>query len=75
MEGVLHDISYVLVYIDDLLIHMDTNEKHLEVLDKVLVHLQKISRSIWRNVYSETRQFPTWDLPSHQKESNQERTN
>ncbi len=34
MEGVLHDISNVLFYIDDLLVHTDTHEKHLKVLDK-----------------------------------------
>ncbi len=41
MEGVLCDILNVLVYIDDLLIHTDTHEKHLEVLDKVLACLHK----------------------------------
>ncbi len=35
MEGVLHDILNLLVYIDDLLVHTDTHDKHLEVLDKV----------------------------------------
>jgi len=39
MEGVLREITNVLVYIDDLLVHNDTQEKHLEVLDKVLAHL------------------------------------
>ena len=29
MEGVLHDIQNVLVYINDLLVHTDTHEKHL----------------------------------------------
>jgi hypothetical protein len=33
MEGVLRDIPNVLVYIDDLLLHTDTHEKHLQVLD------------------------------------------
>jgi hypothetical protein len=41
MEGVLRDILNVLVYINDLLVHMDTHEKHLEVLDKVLARLHK----------------------------------
>jgi len=36
MEGVLRDIPNVLVYIDDLLVHTDTHEKHLQVLDQVL---------------------------------------
>ena len=41
MEGVLRDISNVLVYIDDLLVHTDTHEKHLQVLDQVLARLHK----------------------------------
>jgi hypothetical protein len=40
-EGVLRDISNVLVYIDDLLVHTDTHEKHLQVLDQVLARLHK----------------------------------
>ncbi len=31
----------VFVYIDDLLIHTDTHEKHLQILDQVLTRLQK----------------------------------
>jgi hypothetical protein len=41
MEGVLHDIQNVLVYIDDLLVHTDTHEKHHEVLDQILARLHK----------------------------------
>jgi hypothetical protein len=41
MEGELCDILNVLVYIDDILVHMDTREKHLEVLNKVLACLHK----------------------------------
>jgi hypothetical protein len=41
MEGVLRDIPNVLVYIDDLLVHTDTREKHLQVLDQVLARLHK----------------------------------
>jgi hypothetical protein len=41
MEGVLHDIPNVLVYIDDLLVHTDTHEKHLAILDDVLARLHK----------------------------------
>jgi Reverse transcriptase (RNA-dependent DNA polymerase)/RNase H-like domain found in reverse transcriptase len=41
MEGVLRDIPNVLVYIDDLLVHTDTHEKHLQVLDQVLAWLNK----------------------------------
>jgi Reverse transcriptase (RNA-dependent DNA polymerase) len=35
-EGVLRDITNVLIYIDDLLIHTDTHKQHLAILDKVL---------------------------------------
>jgi len=41
IEGVLHDIPNVLVYIDDLLVHTDTHEKHLAILDDVLPRLHK----------------------------------
>jgi Reverse transcriptase (RNA-dependent DNA polymerase) len=41
MEGVLHDIPNVLVYIDDLLVRTDTHEKNLQVLDQVLARLHK----------------------------------
>jgi hypothetical protein len=36
MQGVLRNIQNVLVYIDDLLVHTDTHEKQLQVLDQVL---------------------------------------
>jgi hypothetical protein len=39
MECVLRDIQ--IVYIDDLLVHTDTHEKHLQVLDQVLAWLHK----------------------------------
>ncbi len=36
MEGVLRNISNVIVYIDDLLVHTQTHEDHLKILDQVL---------------------------------------
>ena len=33
MEGVLRGIPNVLVYIDDLQVHTETHEKHLQILD------------------------------------------
>ncbi len=39
MEGVLRNISNVIVYIDDLLVHTQTREDHLKVLDQVLDRL------------------------------------
>ena len=41
MEGVLCDIQNILVYINDLLVHTNMHEKHLEVLNKVLARLHK----------------------------------
>jgi hypothetical protein len=39
MEGVLRNISNVIVYIDDLLVHTQTHEEHIQVLEKVLERL------------------------------------
>jgi hypothetical protein len=39
MEGVLRNISNVIVYIDDLLVHTQNHDDHLKVLDKVLERL------------------------------------
>jgi len=76
MEGVLRDIPNVLVYIDDLLVHTDTHEKHLQVLDQVLARLHKnTSKSTWRNAYSATRKSCTWASLSLQTGSNQARIN
>jgi len=39
MEGVMRNISNVIVYIDDLLVHTTTYEDHLKILEQVLVRL------------------------------------
>ena len=39
MEGVLRNISNVIVYIDDLLVHTNTHEDHVKVLEQVLQRL------------------------------------
>jgi len=59
MEGVLRDIPNVLVYIDDLLVHTDTHEKHLQVLQVWCDYTRITSRSTWRNAYSATKKSPT----------------
>ncbi len=41
MEGVLCNLQNVIVYIDDLLIHSDTHERHLQILEQVLQRLQQ----------------------------------
>jgi Mg2+ and Co2+ transporter CorA len=39
MEGVLRNISNVIIYIDDLLVHTQTHDDDLKVLDQVLDRL------------------------------------
>jgi hypothetical protein len=39
MEGVMRNISNIIVYIDDLLVHTTTHEEHLKVLEQVLERL------------------------------------
>ena len=47
MEGILHDIPNVVVYIDDILIMGVSEEKHLETLECVLDLLETVGlRSI-----------------------------
>ncbi len=41
MEGVLQNLKNVIVYIDDLLVHSDTHDKHLEILKQVLDQLRQ----------------------------------
>ncbi len=41
LEGVLHNIQNVIAYINDLLVHLDTHDKLLEVLEQVLTRLQQ----------------------------------
>jgi hypothetical protein len=41
MEGVLRNLQNVIIYINDLLIHSDTHERHLQILEQVLERLQQ----------------------------------
>jgi hypothetical protein len=41
MECVLWNLQNVIIYIDDLLIHSDTHERHLQILEQVLERLQQ----------------------------------
>jgi len=41
MEQVLRGLQNILIYIDDMLIHTDTHEKHLEALEQVLMRLHQ----------------------------------
>jgi hypothetical protein len=46
MEGVLRNLRYVIVFIDDLLIHPDTHERHRQILEQVLERLQQNHQKI-----------------------------
>jgi hypothetical protein len=41
MEGVLQNLKNVIVYIDNLLVHSDTHNKHLQILAQVLNQLRE----------------------------------
>jgi len=41
MEQVLRGLQNILIYIDDVLIHTETHEKHLEALEQVLMRLHQ----------------------------------
>jgi hypothetical protein len=41
MEQVLRGLNHILIYIDDVLIHTDMHEKHLEDLEQVLLRLHQ----------------------------------
>jgi hypothetical protein len=41
MEQVLRGLQNILIYINDVLIHTDTHEKHLEALEQVLMRLHQ----------------------------------
>ena len=41
MEIVIHNLSNILAYIDDLLVHTKDHGKHLEVLDELFTRLRK----------------------------------
>jgi hypothetical protein len=36
METIANDLSNVIIYIDNCLVHLGTHQKHLAILDKVL---------------------------------------
>ena len=40
IESLLHDIPFVIVYLDDILITGTTDKEHIDTLDKVLHHLE-----------------------------------
>ncbi len=62
--------------IDDLLVHTDTHEKHLQLLDQVLARLHKnhLKINLEKCVFGK-KKFPTWDLLFCWKESNWAKTN
>jgi hypothetical protein len=76
MEGVLRNISNVIVYIDDLLVHTQNHEDHLKVLDQVLARLHTNNLKInLDKSFLATKKCPTSVLPSLLKVSNQVKIN
>jgi hypothetical protein len=47
MEGVMRNISNVIIYIDDLLVHTKTHKEHLKVLEQVLERLHSHNLKIY----------------------------
>jgi hypothetical protein len=41
MEIVLHNLTNILAYIDDLLVHTKDHNKHLEILEQLFIRLRK----------------------------------
>jgi hypothetical protein len=39
MEIVIHNLTNILAYIDDLLVHTKDNNKHLEILEQLFIRL------------------------------------
>jgi hypothetical protein len=62
MEGVLRNLQNVIVYIDDLLIHSDTHERHLQTLEKGVQHARRLpiqtSGLQYRNRHCSLRSLP-----------------
>jgi hypothetical protein len=61
MEGVLQNLQNVIVYIDDLLVHSDTHEQHLQILEQVLEQLSQnhLKINLEKCIFGK-RKFPTW---------------
>jgi Reverse transcriptase (RNA-dependent DNA polymerase) len=79
METVVNGISNVIVYINDLLVHLATHEEHLATLDKVLKHLVqhkiKLNLQTYKSAFLEAKKCLTSASASLKKASNQAQTN
>jgi hypothetical protein len=61
VEGVLRNISNVIVNIDDLLVHTKNHVDQLKILEKYsTVYIITTSKSILTNASQETKRFHTW---------------
>jgi hypothetical protein len=68
MEQVLQGLQNVLIYINNVLIHTDTHERHLEALEQVLLRLHRNHLKInldkylfvLPQVYPDTTRHQTW---------------
>jgi hypothetical protein len=65
MGCVLRNISNVIAYIDDLLVHTQTHEEHLRVLEQVLEHLhtKQAQNQSGQMFFWQQRSFIPWIHP------------
>jgi hypothetical protein len=65
METVVHNISNVIVYVDDLLVHSASHEEHLATLGEILKRLVQHNIKInIQNAFLEAKKFPIWVFAS-----------
>jgi len=62
MEGVMRNISNIIVYIDDLLVHTTTHEDHLKVLEQVLerLHSHNLKIDLDKCFFRKQRSVISW---------------
>jgi len=75
-QGVLSDIRNITVYSDDLLIHTDSHDKHLDVLEEPLtwLHWHYLKINSEKCVF-DNKKSPISGLHLHMKGSSQEKIN
>jgi hypothetical protein len=76
METVINDgISNVIVYIDDLLVHLATHEEHLATLGQVLKPLVQHKIKIYKSAFLEAKKCHTLASASLKKALNRALSN
>jgi hypothetical protein len=64
MEIVIHNLSNILAYIEDLLVHTKDHCKHLEILDELFTRLRKHGQETCPNPFSAQQRSVTLDSNS-----------